>query len=146
MTAAVNLAAMGNGPAFSASGNGQTLTSSTTTKLQLTVEQFDTNNCFDSSTNYRFTPTVAGYYQCNISLTAASAFTGGNVFLYKNGANDYGGMAIGTTTSGGTFVGSTLVYLNGTTDYIEMYGMFGTGQATVGSATKFSASMVRSAV
>lgn len=145
MTAAVTLASMGNGPAFSASGNGQTLSPSVITKLQLTVEQFDTNSCFDSTTNYRFTPIVAGYYQCNISLTAASAFTGGNVFLYKNGASDYGGMAIGSTTSGGTFVGSTLVYLNGSSDYIEMYGQFGTGQATVGSATKFSAAMVRAA-
>lgn len=56
---------MGYGPAFSAyrGGPNQALTTGTYTKVQLNIEEFDTNNNFDSSTNYRFTPTVAGYYQ-----------------------------------------------------------------------------------
>ena len=54
----------GNGPAFSANRatSNQTVTSAALTKVQLNAETFDTDNAFDSTTNYRFQPTVAGYY------------------------------------------------------------------------------------
>ena len=53
-------------PAFSAyQSTGQTLSSSTWTKIQLQTEEFDTASCYDNATNYRFTPNVAGYYQVN---------------------------------------------------------------------------------
>ena len=32
------------------------------TKVQFDTESFDTDNAYDNSTNYRFTPTVAGKY------------------------------------------------------------------------------------
>ena len=53
-------------PCFSAYQSiTQTLSNATLTKIQLQTEEFDTNSNFDSTTNYRFTPTVAGYYQVN---------------------------------------------------------------------------------
>ena len=57
----------GNQPAFSVylSSNQTGVTNSTSTKIQFNTKVFDTNSNFDSSTNYRFTPTVAGYYQLN---------------------------------------------------------------------------------
>ncbi|MEZ7974073.1 MAG: hypothetical protein QMC48_03480, partial [SAR324 cluster bacterium] len=70
------------------SGSAGISTGSTTnTKIILDTEEFDTNNCFDSTTNYRFTPTVAGYYQINGAVTlAVPATTGGAAArLYKNG-------------------------------------------------------------
>jgi hypothetical protein len=76
-----------NQPAFSVSLSGtQNITTSTWTKVNLNVEEFDTASCFDSTTNYRFTPNVAGYYQINGSLY----FTGTStvraiVAKYKNG-------------------------------------------------------------
>ena len=60
------------GPAFSAyQSSAQTLSSNTVTKIQFQTEEFDTANCFDSTTNYRFTPNVAksaANTQSNISL------------------------------------------------------------------------------
>ena len=37
----------------------------TNTKIVFNAKEFDTANAFDSTTNYRFTPQVAGYYQFN---------------------------------------------------------------------------------
>jgi hypothetical protein len=59
----------GTGPAFRAYNNAnQNITASTFTKVLLQVEDFDTASCFDNTTNYRFTPTVAGYYQVSGSV------------------------------------------------------------------------------
>ncbi len=112
-------------PAFSAyrSGTQSALSSGVFTKVQLNAEEFDTANCFDSTTNYRFTPTVAGYYQINGGVSP-SAFSGNyllcciykNGVIYKNGSNFALNGAAGPTT-----VVSSLVYLNGSTDYVELY-------------------------
>lgn len=107
----------------------QTLGSGAWTKVQLNAETFDTNNFFDSTTNYRFTPTIAGYYivTWNVTFTRQNA-TANVVFqsaLYKNGseyANDY--ELSESTAAGNPSVDrglSDIVYLNGTTDYIELY-------------------------
>lgn len=119
----------GNMPAFSAymSAN-QGVTSGTTTKLTLDTEAFDTANCFASS---RFTPNVAGYYQINGKIRATGTGVTANANLYKNGSL----LIIGsyTAATGLAFsTASTVVYLNGTTDYIELYGYADT---TVGSPT-----------
>jgi hypothetical protein len=132
------------GPAFSAyQSSAQTLSSNTATKIQFQTKLFDTNNNFDNATNYRFTPTVAGYYQVNAAIQAQTSFTGGTIYLYKNGSSQFAtGMAV--VSGGGTFVLSHLVQMNGTTDYLEVYGNIGTGQA-LAVATFFQASMVRAA-
>ena len=141
----------GNMPAFSAyAANDQSITNNTFTKVQINTELFDTNSNFDASTNYRFTPTVAGYYQVNCAVkptTDAALFS----VLYKNGSIlNYGsggftGLDIGSVRNGSVL--SQLVYLNGSTDYIEMYAISGNNITLKGSATQtyFSASMVRSA-
>ena len=49
------------------------VTASTWTKITFTSEIFDTNNNYDSS---RFTPTVAGYYQINATITMPTVNTG----------------------------------------------------------------------
>ena len=109
----------GNMPAFSAYlSSNQGFTSGVTTKINLDTEVFDTNSNFASS---RFTPTVAGYYQINgKARITGTGLTDGSVYLYKNGSQ----LIIGSyTASGLTFsVVSTVVYLNGSTDYIELYG------------------------
>ena len=76
----------GTGPAFSASSSANTAAiSATLTKLQLNTELFDTNNNFDSTTNYRFTPTVAGYYQVNAQVLTPSNANLSQVVIFKNG-------------------------------------------------------------
>jgi hypothetical protein len=50
-------------PAFEAHiGTSTTFADATVTKVQCDIEEFDTDNCYDNSTNYRFTPTVEGKY------------------------------------------------------------------------------------
>jgi hypothetical protein len=138
-------------PAFSAyQSTLQSLTSATFTKLSLQTEEFDTNSNYDNATNYRFTPTVAGYYQINSSVGVVSSSAIFLVSVYKNGVElkrgvQYGGAA----GSGNQAVVSALVYLNGTTDYVESYGYQGSGgainSAAVLYATYFQAFLARSA-
>ena len=59
----VSLVGGKNTPAFHVylSAN-QTLTNNTFTKVAFNTELYDTDNFYDNSTNYRFTPTTAGKY------------------------------------------------------------------------------------
>lgn len=132
----------GTGPAFSAyQSSAQTLSSNTSTKILFQTEEFDTNNNFSSST---FTPTVAGYYQFTGGISIATVQTPISIIFYKNGSQFKYVAQIGTSGSG---FGSALIYLNGATDYVELYGVVTTGQAllALSSFTYFQASMVRSA-
>jgi len=134
----------GNGPTFSAyQSSAQTLSSNTVTKLTFTTEEFDTNNNFASST---FTPTVAGYYQVNAGMEVSSSSTGMILYVFKNGSN-YKKLTNANPASITGLNGSALVYCNGSTDYIEIYGLIATGQALVAASTTtyFQAAMVRSA-
>lgn len=101
----------------------QAISNSTFTKVQLVSESWDTDNCFDSVTNYRFTPTIAGKYQLAASVVAQCAPTYKFVaVLYKNGAYHRTGVDIspGITDNVGGSCG-WLVDANGTTDYFELY-------------------------
>jgi len=145
----------GNGPAFSAylSGTDQSVSSNTWVKVQLNSENFDTANCFDSTTNYRFTPTVAGYYQVSgqiYSESSSSYGTGIFVAIYKNGTVYRAASVYNTTAATASTPSiSSLVYLNGTSDYIEMYGYYVSGASmkfgVSGGNTAFSGLLVRSA-
>jgi hypothetical protein len=141
----------GNGPAFSAYQSAtQSFTANTFTKITLDTEIFDTNNNF--ATN-RFTPTVAGYYQINgIARIQTTIGTLIQVAIYKNGtiytAGNLLNFAVGSNSNQLTV--SDLVYCNGSTDYIELYGYSdGTSPSfnynSTGNTSKFSASMIRSA-
>mgnify|MGYP003348389678 CR=1 FL=1 len=58
-------------PAFSAVPNqNQSVTSGSEVKVSLQTKLFDTANAFDNTTNYRFQPTVAGYYQINAQIAS----------------------------------------------------------------------------
>jgi len=138
------------GPAFSAyQSSTQTLSSNTITKIQFQTKEYDTNSAFDNATNYRFTPLVAGYYVVDCALQVASSFTIGSIYVYKNGSAYKAGMATGGVAgTTGTFAMACQVFLNGSTDYVECYGIISTGQALVGggTGTYFQAAMLRSAI
>lgn len=120
----------GNMPAFSAyMSSNASFTSGTTTKVTLDTEVFDTANCFSSS---RFTPNVAGYYQINGKIRVTGTNCTASVNIYKNGSQNIIGTYIAATSSVVFSVASTVVYLNGTTDYVELYGY---GDTTSGSPT-----------
>jgi hypothetical protein len=139
-----------NAPAFSVYRNGnQTVSDTTTTKIQFNTEDFDTNSNFDSTTNYRFTPTVAGYYQLNLQLTLDNNGSGAyyEAYIYKNGSVVRKASATGQTLNSIAINLSEIIYLNGTTDYAEGFGMVsGTYLVFVGNTadkTRFSGALIR---
>jgi hypothetical protein len=138
----------GNMPAFSAYlASAQTVTSTTVTKVAYDTEVFDTNNNFASN---RFTPTVAGYYQVNATLCGQSSATITQLigYIYKNGASYRFGVLLGTSSNTRATI-SDLIYMNGTTDYLEIFARLdGTGTlqfAGGADASSFSACLVRGA-
>lgn len=126
----------GTGPTFSAYNNNfQTISAATVTKVTFNTEEYDTANCFASS---RFTPNVAGYY---LIIAQTRLDTGGSntneVFmeLYKNGAL-YRRLTTNLPGLGQQLNGSALIYMNGTTDYVELYFFAqGTGTFNIGYNT-----------
>jgi len=139
----------GNMPAFSAeSTTGQSITSTTWTKVTLGSEIFDTNNNFSSS---RFTATIAGYYQFNGCIRCAgSSLTGIVVSLYKNGSIvGYGNAQQSSVAPDNSINVSEVIYL-AVSDYVELYGfIIGTSPsfayAAAGANARFSGAMIRAA-
>jgi len=113
-----------NVPAFSARlSTGQSIANNTEVKITCNTEIFDTDNMYDNSTNYRFTPTVAGKYLfCHgvrANLTAAR-WVG---WIRKNGTTD---MAIAennpnSSATAPSCLGSVIIDMNGSSDYVEYY-------------------------
>lgn len=122
--------------------SNQTLSSGTLTKITFTTSEWDNTSGMYSSS--RFTPTIAGYYQINAGVAAGVSAGNNYVTVYKNGAlyklGNQGGTAGNNTVS-------VLIYLNGSTDYAEIYASFATGQVTYANSayTYFQCSMIRSA-
>jgi hypothetical protein len=140
-----------NGPAFSAYQNSnQTITTSTWTKINFDTEEFDTNSNYNNAT-YRFTPTVAGYYQVNgsINFSNSATNTANIIAIYKNGTEFKRTSLQTVSVVGQNICVGCLIYMNGSTDYIECYGFQNTGSNVTAfgsnNATIFSASLVRSA-
>ena len=116
-------AAAATGPAFRASrATTQSLSANTTTKMEFNSETFDTDGCYDPTTNFRFTPTTAGYYQVGaMAYFYAASFDYGRIYIYKNGSNvletDPPPRASGSASPAFTH----LIAMNGTTDDLEVY-------------------------
>jgi hypothetical protein len=125
------------GPAFSAYGTAlQSASNATFTKIAYNTEEFDTASYYDSTTNYRFTPLIAGYYQFNATIGSSNAVTGFvGLSFYKNGSRFKDG-TFGTNGNNGPICsGSALIYLNGSTDYVEVFGYQNSGTSlNIGSA------------
>ena len=145
-----------NGPAFSAERTtSQSFSQNTFVKVLCENEMFDTNSNYDNATNYRFTPTVAGYYHLSGTVTMTSSSTNDRQILafFKNNSQilrpvDFR-IPYGTATA--MFTGSGLVYMNGSTDYIELF-VYITGSGTLsivaqgaGELSTFSGFLARAA-
>lgn len=116
-------------PAFRAwmnnGGANFSFSNSVITKIPFDTEDFDTDSFFDNTTNYRFQPTIAGYYQIIVQAHISYTVTGGNVpisFIYKNGSQySRTGVFYSTASIYGMSTLTDIVYLNGSTDYVEGY-------------------------
>lgn len=130
-------------PLFSAYPSvAQAIPSSVSTKVNLQIEEVDTHNWFDTALS-RFTPQIAGWYNFNGSVWIASSLTQIIPTLIKNGATAKNGSYMGAS-AGGLGVNG-LVYMNGTTDYAELWVQIVTAQNLVpgATATYFQGYLVR---
>ena len=136
-TVTVNAAQMKATPAFEAYlssdyAPGGSIGDDTDTKVPNDTEVFDTDNAYDNSTNYRFTPQVAGKYFVYASVHNKSDTNSSQlsslINIYKNGSvykktfinftSNYIRMANIDT--------SAVIDMNGSSDYIEIYGRIDT--------------------
>lgn len=136
-----------HGPCFSAYlSAAQTITANTWTKVPLDIKEFDLTSAFNNTSTYRFLPSVAGYYQVNgQAYLSASGFVFGTCGIYKNTSTQ---LKSGSYTGvQGVSVASCLVYLNGSSDYLELFAyLSGTSGIQVVSGisnTCLSATLVR---
>lgn len=112
------IAAIQTNPTFSAYASAVTsLVQNVATKVGFQTKEWDTTNAYDAVTNFRYIPLVAGYYQVT---TALQVGVSANIYLqiYKNGSA-YKSSSSVTGAYANSF--SALVFLNGNTDYIEIF-------------------------
>jgi hypothetical protein len=139
----------GTGPAFLAYGSADTsIPNAVTTKILFQTETFDTNSNFASS---RFTPTVAGYYAFTASI-GWNTIGAGNLDMYiaKNATASIPDIRLYNPASSPPIMqGSYVWYMNGSTDYVEVFAYQGSGstQSIIGGQdrTWFTGYLVRAA-
>tara|TARA_R100000655_G_C2915470_1_gene181323 strand:+ start:142 stop:669 length:528 start_codon:yes stop_codon:yes gene_type:complete len=112
-----------------ATNTDQAISASTITKVDWGVVEVDTLSGWSTSNN-RYTPTVAGYYLCSGSLRFATS-TAERIrsWISKNGntTNSNNSLHVGFQHSADTIDNSTyplatgLLEMNGSSDYIEVY-------------------------
>ena len=131
-----------DGPAFQAhthsSGTGppQSLANNTWTKANFGHEVVDTDNCFASS---RFTPDVAGWYIINCSiLTSSTSTTWSNRIRKNSGTSISEAVHISTAGNAAALQNSAIVYLNGSSDYVEIDNKQNSGSTIYGPQISFT--------
>ena len=123
-----------NTPAFVAKpSTTQSITANTWTKVDFGTEIVDSNNNFASS---RFTPTTAGYYFIYSSVDQGTTNTYFYLNIYKNGSGFVSNTVV-ASQAGGMDV-QTIMYFNGSTDYVEVYTYQGSSTGSVSSNTQGS--------
>ncbi|MGZ3842660.1 MAG: beta strand repeat-containing protein [Bdellovibrio sp.] len=119
-------------------------------KIPFNAIEFDTDSSFNTTNNW-FKPAKAGYYQINLLATLSGTGIAGftiSLGLYKNGSllRDYQNLINYTASFNQSMSVNTIVYMNGTTDYLEGWFMSNANAMSNmpgNSATYFSASFLR---
>jgi hypothetical protein len=131
-------------PSFKAKMSSiQTVTSNVITKMVFDTETWDSNADYDT-TLYRFTPSVEGYYHFKHSAITEVGNTGFWAYVYKNGSQALtsymGGSSVSHAVSG-------MLYMDGTTDYVEAYAknVGGASNGKVGTQVYFEGFLAREA-
>ena len=117
-------------PAFEAKlSANQTVTDGAQVKVACNTEVYDTDNCYDNSTNYRFTPQTAGKYYCYgaISCVPQSNFVLAEAmvsFRFNGSRTRTSSTSFNTSNPAvmsSPFVAEVLTF-NGSSDYVELWG------------------------
>ena len=114
-----------NKPAFFVNrSTAQSVANDTWTKIECQTEIFDSDGCYDNSSNYRFLPTTAGYYFlfCQLMFPVATQYCG----IAKNGSLTVASRLVSTDTDQ-TVTATCCILANGSSDYFEMRGIHGEG-------------------
>ena len=111
----------------------QTVAMTTRTKVQFKYELADLDGLFDNTTNYRYTPQVAGWYWINMNISINNGAGISHLmtaYLDKNGSQyatfegGGGGNGDGTYKRYGdnnSISISSIIEFNGSSDYVEGY-------------------------
>jgi hypothetical protein len=117
LTSSSDVSDLPTAPSFSARlSSNQSVSATTWTKMACATEMWDTDSKYDNTTNYRFTPTVSGYYMFSMGCRGASSTTNA-IALYKNGAVYRRSIVEGMKYPRL----NVLVYTSGGSDYYECY-------------------------
>ncbi len=127
-------------PMFLATKANTGFTAGVYSKIGFATEVFDTDNCYDNSTNYRFTPTTAGKYYifARVAFDNDSASSRQIARILKNGTE----VARGDQQLSGSYFANNntsaqvdyIVDLNGSSDYVEVQGYTEQNGATKNTA------------
>ena len=140
---AVTIPKISNPYKFSAYlGANQNITSAGVwTKITLNTELFDSNNNFDSTTNYRYVAPINGFYQIDTVVTSTTTGASSTITmtaaLYKNGSLLRHGDAQQGSGNANTITRHLMCGLFQLTagDYLEAYVYMGeTGRAALSGA------------
>ena len=119
-------AAVANTPAFEAKlGSDMNVTDNAQTKVTCGTEVFDTDNAYDNSSNYRFTPQTAGkYYVYGAvgSITDTTHLKEARAMIWKNGSRYRTSTSDPRDNYGyhyNNYV-AAVVDMNGSSDYVEV--------------------------
>ena len=129
-----------NTPSFMAVQTSVTsLSAGAFTKVQFNSEIFDTDNTYDNSSNYRFTPATAGKYMIGASASCSSLDPDEffKLSIYKNGSETITSNSINYKVTQQTRVANSLnpslvvsfVDLADADDYYEVFAYNGDGGA-----------------
>ena len=136
-----------NTPAFAATTSSSTgIGDNSYTKIQCDTEVLDSDSTYDNSTNYRFTPAVAGKYMIYGMVAIGSGTAVSNaqqifVALYKNGSLYLQAIHDGRNDAyGDTFGGTVNAIVDmDADDYVELFCKFNDGGGS-GSNNYYTAS------
>ena len=119
-----------NTPAFEAflSGSDQDIGDSVNTRVAFNSEAFDTDNAYDNSTNYRFTPQTAGKYYVYtlcVGFTTAGGYTDLAYMspeIKKNGTRiAHAVFDLGSRQRQISPYVAIVVDMNGSSDYLDVF-------------------------
>ena len=111
----------GNGPAFIGEYLPAIASTFALNKLAVLVATKNEGAAWSNSTD-RFQPTIAGYYLAGFGyMMQSTTLTSIGAYIYLNGTKRFEAINAGYAGIIGVANVFGLVYLNGTTDYIEFY-------------------------
>ena len=117
-----------NTPAFEVYRSAdQGITDAVTTLVEFDTKVLDTDNYYDNSTNYRYTPLVAGkyfFYTQLIMAVSSNNINDAQLYIRKNGDNyKFARFNPGSSDERELILGvSAIIDMNGTDNYVDVRG------------------------